>query len=120
MRYLPRDVYDCFPCSYVAVGCAYENTNGKAFNLPLQDGLKDDGYFTLDNMNKFIRGIFSVKKKVYYKRNERMILSEFLKTNTENCIVCLLGHYIFVSEKDYWSFFDNVNDDVVCVWYLKD
>lgn len=119
MRYFPRDYYNDKPCSYVSVGIAYENIVGKSFDLPLQDELKDDGYFTLDNMNKFIRSVLPIKRKVYFKRNERMLLKDLFGSNSEKCIVCVIGHYIYVDGQDYWSFFDNENDEVVCIWYIK-
>lgn len=120
MRYFPRDYYNDKPCSYVSVGVAYENLVGRSFNLPLQEELKENGYFTLDKMNKFIRFVLPIKRKVYFKRNERMLLKDLLGSNDEKCIVCVLGHYIYVDCQDYWSFFDNENDEVVCVWYIKE
>lgn len=33
--------------------------------------------------------------------------------------VCLLGHYIYIDNDNYYSFFDNDEDEVVCIWWLK-
>lgn len=81
--------------------------------------LKADGYLTLNDMNKYIREHINVKKKIYYKRNERITLEEFLADNNEKAIICVLGHYIFVNKQTYYSYFDNISDEVVCVWILK-
>lgn len=119
MRITPDSKYEDKPCSYVAVGCAYEDIIKYCFHAAILGHIKEDGYMTLDEANKFIREFLPVRKKVYYKRTERMSLKDFLKTNEEKCCVCTLGHYIYVDQKNYWSFFDNENDPVVCVWYLR-
>ncbi len=119
MRIVPGKKYAYEPCSYVGVGCAFEDIKHECFNPALPEGLKDDGYLTLDNANRFIRTFLDVKKKVYYKRNERFTLQEFLEQNEEKCCVCVLGHFIYVNGHDYWSFFDNELDKVVAIWFLK-
>lgn len=125
MRFKPNNTYDGMPCSYVGTGCAYEDIYNKPFLEPLPPNLKEDGWSTLENTNKYIRNIFSgstkakIRKKVYYKRSERITLREFLEANTEKCLVCVYGHFIYVNGKDYWSFFDNEDDKVVCVWYIE-
>lgn len=119
MRITPSSKYNGLPCSYVATGCAYEDIFGKEFTEPMFDNLKEDGWSTLDNTNKYIRSILPIKKKVYYKRTERMTLRGFLSTNDKRCLVCVYGHFIYVNKKDYWSFFNNKDDMVVCVWYLR-
>lgn len=120
MRYTPNKKYECFPCSYVATGCAYEDYFKKPFEEELPDGLKDSGWLTLDNENRYIRSLLPIKKKVYYKRVERFPLHDFLATNKGRAVVCVYGHLIYVKDKDYYSFFDNEDDPIVCVWYLKD
>lgn len=47
-------------------------------------------------------------------------LLQFLSENTNRAAVCVLGHFIYVNGEDYWSFFNNENDPVVCVWYIKE
>ena len=119
MRIEPDPKYHGLPCSYVGVGCAYEDINHKDFNANLPDTLKNDGYLSLDNANKFIRQYLDVQRKEYLTRKERMTLSEFMETNKSKACICVLGHFIYVNGKNYWSYFDNDNDDVVCIWYLK-
>lgn len=120
MRYDPDDKYRGLPCSYVATGTAYEDYYNTPFEEPLPEGLKESGWLTLDNENRFVRSLLPVKKKFYYKRKERFPLSEFLETNEANALVCVYGHLIYVRGHDYWSFFENEDDSVVCVWLLKD
>lgn len=120
MRYEPDAKYNGMPCSYVGAGCAYEDVTKKDFDLPLPPGLRNDGWLTLNNMNKFIRGLLPIRKKVYFKRGERPKLKDFLKDNEERCGVCVYGHFIYVNGHDYWSFFNNDENRVVCIWYIKD
>lgn len=119
MRIEPNAKYQGMPCSYVGTGCAYENIWGEPFRYPVPENLRNDGYLSLDDANKFIRAHLMVRKKVYFRKNERITLREFLAKNTEACCVCVYGHFIYVNGKDYWSFFDNEDDQVVCVWYLR-
>lgn len=120
MRITPSPKYNGKPCSYVGTGCAYEDTTGKPFTAQLPADLKQDGYLTLESMNRFIRQHLPIRKKTYYKRSERKTLSQFLENNEDRAAVCVLGHFLYVKGKDYWSFFDNENDPVVCVWYIKE
>lgn len=120
MRITPDIKYNGLPCSYVGTGCAYEDVFKKSFTEPMLDNLKDDGWSTLDNTNRYVRSLLPIKKKVYYKRSERFMLREFLDTNKSKCLVCVYGHFIYVNGNDYWSFFNNDNDKVVCVWYIKE
>lgn len=119
MRITPERKYRGKPCSYVGTGCAYENINGKKFTAPLPEGLKKTGWATLDILNKYVREHLKIRKKVYYCRNERFKLREFLEKNTERAVICVLGHAIYVDGKNYWSYFNNLNDDIVCIWYIK-
>lgn len=119
MRITPKAKYIGQPCSYVGTGCAYEEFFGKEFSEPLPGNLADDGWSTLENTNRYVRRLLPIKKKVYYKRSERFSLNTFLASNTERCMVCVYGHFVYVDKSDYWSFFDNETDKVVCVWYLK-
>ena len=120
MRIVPNKKYDGFPCSYVGTGCACERITGKPFDAPLPDGLKNDGYLSLDLANKFLRAHLPVSRKVYFKRTERITLGEFLKNNEQKCCICVLGHFLYAEGHDYWSFFENEDDPVVCVWYLQE
>ena len=120
MRITPINKYRGLPCSYVGIGCAYEDFYNKPFTISMFENLKDDGWATLENTNKYVRSLLPIKKKVYFKRNERIKLKEFLSENTEKCLVCVYGHFIYVNGKDYWSFFENENDKIVCIWYIRE
>ncbi len=115
----PKSKYNGLPCVYVAVGTAFDQINGIEFKESLPDELKSDGYATLNVANKYIRKNLSVKRRQGYRRGERPLLDEFLANNTEKCIICVFGHFIYVDQNKYWSFFDNSTDEVVAVWYLK-
>lgn len=118
MRIEPLRKFYCFPCSYVGVGCAYEDIYKEDFKALLPEELKSSGYLSLDDANRFIRKHLKVRKKVYYRRKDRFTLKEFLENNSERCCICVLGHFIYVNGKDYWSYYDNDDDPVVCIWYL--
>jgi hypothetical protein len=121
MRHDPDPKFDGLPCSVVGTGTAYEYLTGSYFstasrNMPY--GLKPDGYLSLDLEDKYIRRFLTVKRKKYYKKDERMTLSDFLLGYKGPAAICVLGHFLFAVNGDYWSFFDNELDEVVCVWYL--
>ena len=118
MRITPGDKYKGMPCCYVGTGCAYEDITGARFKATLPEGLGETGWATLQVLNNFVRKNLPIAKKVYYKRSERIKLRGFLKQNKEKAGVCVLGHFIYVNGDKYWSFFNNLNDDVVCVWYI--
>lgn len=120
MRNTPAAKYLDKPCSYVGVGCAYEDLTGKDFDLPLPDGLRDDGWLTLDNLNRFVRSVLPIRKKQYFRRKERLLLEDFIGAGTGPCVICVYGHFIYAKGGDYWSFFDNDMDPVVCVWYIDE
>lgn len=119
MRIKPKRKYEGLPCSFVGTGCAYEDINGKRFKAELPEGLKQDGWASMKILNQYVRTHLPIKKQVYYKRGERFKLRDFLENNDTQAGVCVYGHFIYVNGKDYWSFFDNRNDDVVCIWYIQ-
>jgi len=118
MRITPKSKYLDQPCSYVGTGCAYEDITGKRFTASLPEGLSDTGRATLQQLNGYVREHLKVKKKVYYRRAERFKLRDFLAGNTDRAVIVVLGHAIYANGQDYWSFFKNENDEVVCIWYL--
>lgn len=121
MRYEPDPKYLELPCSVVGTGCAYEYLTGYQFplnNKTMPYGLKADGYLPLDKEDAYLRKFVQVTKKQYFKRGERPKLKEFLKDNKGPAAVCVYGHFIFAVNGDYWSFFDNDNDEIVQIWYL--
>ena len=75
------------------------------------------GYVTLTGANRFIRSNLNVKKRVDFKRGNRLLLKD-LNLNGK-AIVCVLGHYLYLDHETYYSFFDNEKDEVVSVWELK-
>ena len=118
MRHEPNSKYNSLPCSVVGTGTAYEHLTGKEFTIALPEGIKPDGYLPLADEDKYIRQFLNVKKMKYFQRKVRIPLAVFLHDYKGAATVCVLGHFVFVENGDYWSFFDNDNDMVVCVWYL--
>ena len=118
MRFLPEKHLQDSPCSIVAIVSAKKDLNIKTETV-FPEKLRENGYLDLNSMNKLIRENLPVKKKQYFKRTERILLEDFLKDNIEKCIICVYGHYIYVNKEDYWSFFPNEKDKIVCIWFLK-
>ena len=120
MKITPDKKYENLPCSQVAAGCAYEDIHDRKLSGTVAIKLKNaEGYATLKEVNKVVRAVLPVSKQKYFPRSERITLKEFLATNNKKCTVCVLGHYIYVNNQDYYSFFENEDDPVVCVWYLN-
>lgn len=113
---IPAEVYEELPCSMVALGSALGLADEERVSELASDALKDDGYLTLDGMNKLIRAHMKVKRTMYYRRFERPTLEQFMRRFKGKAIVCLLGHYIYVDGDEYYSFFENSQDPVVKVW----
>ncbi len=103
------------PCSICAVSSALgfipEGTDEYSKKL------RDDGYATLNDANRYIRDNLDVVKRTDYKRGQRPKLRDLHADG--RAIVCVYGHFIYVNHEDYWSFFENEDDDVVTVWRLK-
>lgn len=122
----PNEIYEGLPCSVVAVGTALGITDKKELNIIMSDAnYRNDGYMTLNDMNRFIRSKLRIQKREYFKKNERNVLFGFLhgdtfEGNQRKAIICVLGHYIYVDKLDYYSFFNNEYDKVVCVWWIKE
>lgn len=108
----PSQALADIPCSMVAVGTA----TGALPDKPA--GLRPDGYLSLECMNRYVRAHLPIKRKVQYPRAVRPTLKDFLEANTEKCVVCCLGHYVYADQNTYWSFLHNAKDPVVAVWYL--
>lgn len=124
---LPDDIFRGFPCSMVACGCAdkfgvREQADIEKYRSP---ELRDDGYLSLDSFNRLCRKYFNVQKKVYFRRKERPLLKDYIKTIDQPAFICVYGHLIYADpwadneRGGYFSFFDNDKDTVVCVWLLK-
>ena len=112
IRHNPSPALSQCPCSVVAVASALGHRPEG------EPQLRADGYATLAAANKFIRANLPVKRRKDYKRGERPTLRDL--NYDGKAIVCVLGHYIYLDGDDYYSFFDNDNDDVVAVWELGD
>lgn len=105
-----------YPCSVTALACALGE-------LPVDvedymERLKEDGYASLETANKYIRANLDIRKRITYKKGERPSLKNL---HLKDCaIVCVIGHFLYLEEETYYSFYDNSNDEVVCVWIIKD
>lgn len=119
IRKEPDKKYRGQPCSVTCVGTAYDHIHTWPFMIVKPEGIRYDGYLSLKYMNQFTREFLPVAKKVNFKKNERPQLKDFLSTNDASCCICVLGHYLYADTQTYWSFFDNDNDEVIAVWYLR-
>lgn len=115
-RITPKPVYGGAPCSVVAVGCAM----GQRAVPFASDELHLDGYLSLDGMNRYVRKYLPVKKRMNFKRGHRPILIDFVGSlEGQAAVICVKGHYIYFNGKDYYSFFGNDYDEVICAWVLR-
>ena len=119
-RIIPSDIYQGLPCSTVALGCAMGITSKNDLKGLKSNELKNDGYLSLNGMNKLVRANLNVKNRVNYKRGQRPMLREFAHSDSEGkkAIICVLGHYLYFDGRDYYSYFWNGKDQVVSVWFL--
>lgn len=115
---IPRDIYKRQPCSIVALGCALDIADRNALDAIKSPKLHEDGYLSLNDMNTLIRANLSVIRRVNYKRGERPVLRDFCHEFSGKAILCLEGHYVYVEGGNYWSFFKNGSDKIVCAWFL--
>ena len=119
MQITPSERFNNTPCSMVALYYAYKNIYNQRIAVEEIIRTRPDGYLALSKMNNYINMFFKVKKAQQYGKDKRFSLNEFLKTNDKKCVVCVLGHYIYVDGKNYFSFFDNEKDKVVKIWYVE-
>ena len=115
----PDKKYRGQPCSVTCVGTAYDNVHTWPFEIVKPEGMRYDGYLKLHNMNRFAREYLPIARRVDFKKSERPQLKEFLQTNEAQCCICVLGHYLYADARTYWSFFNNDDDEVIAVWYLR-
>jgi len=119
-RIIPADIYQGLPCSVVATGCAMGVSSLSALSALVSDDLHNDGYLSLDGMNKLIRSNQKVKRCDYFKRGNRPSLLEWASMHEgERAVICLIGHFIYFDGENHHSFFENDYDPVVKVWYLE-
>ena len=119
IRKEPDKKYRGQPCSVTCVGTAYDHIHTWPFMIVKPEGIRYYGYLSLKYMNQFPREFLPGAKRVDFKKNERPQLKDFLSTNDARCCICVLGHYLYADTQTYWSFFDNDNDEVIAVWYLR-
>ena len=120
MQIIPNERFNGIACSKVALYYAYKDIYKQKIAVNEIIQTRPDGYLALAKMNHYINMFFHVKSAKQYSKQERFSLAEFLlKGNDKKCIICLLGHYIYVDGKDYYSFFENSNDKVVKIWYVE-
>ena len=118
---IPSEIYSELPCSVVAVGCALGMATREAVIGLISPKTHSDGYLSLKGMEALILANMAVDCKVYYKRDRRPTLAEFMKANKgRRAIICLLGHFVYFDGNDYHSYFFNDNDPVVQAWYVED
>ena len=113
MRKIPDEKFEGMPCAQVAISCAVGHI------IPLTPS-RADGYTTLADANTYIRENLNISKSITFKRGERPTLSEFLTGNSIRSIICVSGHFIYFDGIAYWSFFNNDNDEVIRVWYIRE
>lgn len=118
MRIEPDNKYRKTPCSYIGIGCAYENIYGRDFDVLKSEDLSS--YPFVKDIDKYIRQYFKVDDMHYLKGSERITFKQFLATNTKECLVYVYGHFMYVNGKDYWSFYNVDHCEVVCIWYLDE
>ena len=118
-RIIPANIYENLPCSMVAVGCALGYADRERVKGLKSDLLKNDGYLSLDGMNKLIRANTSVKRRSHYRRGERPYLKDFCHSFRGRAVVCVRGHFVYVENDAYYSFFSNENDEIIEVWELS-
>ena len=118
-RIIPSDFYKNKPCSVVAVGCALGIASESALNALKSPFLREDGYLSLKGMNRLIRANAEVLWRRDFKRGSRPVLRDFCHEFKGRAVVCVQGHFVFVNDGDYYSFFYNGNDEVISVWALK-
>lgn len=119
MQIIPSNYFNNMPCSKVALQLAYADIYYKSIDANEIVKTRADGYLSLKRMDMYCNLLFHVKKAKLYGSTKRFTLKEFLETNDKQCIVCILGHYIYVDKKNYYSFFNNEYDKVVKIWYVE-
>lgn len=120
MQIIPNERFNGMPCSMVALYYAYKNIYNQRIAVNEIIKTRPDGYLALAKMNNYINMFFKVKKAQQYGSAKSFTLKEFLQTNDKKAILCLLGHYIYVDGKNYFSFFNNLYDKIVKIWYVEE
>ena len=130
-RITPRGIFDRFPCTITATATALINIKELPAVTALEevsdkvnwDAYDENGYLSLKDSNKLVRSVLKIKRRGYryFKRVERFKLKDWSKLFPEGkFIVMVYGHCIFVDGNDYYSFFENNNDNVVACWQIEE
>ena len=118
MPFAKKGSLEKFPCSILALGLALMKSGATSLEK-LGVTVDEYGYCQLRNMGDAIKIHFKVKAYRYYQTNNRKKLTEYI-TFPGKYIVCVKGHYIYVEDSNYYSFFDNLDDYVVAYWALDE
>lgn len=118
-RIVPGKIYRGLPCSVVALGCALKIGDSEALQRLYSPSIHADGYLSLDGMNRLVRANMGVIRRVNYRRGERPCLRDFCHRFDGKAVVCVAGHFVYVEDGNYYSFFKNGNDEVICVWEVR-
>ena len=120
MQIIPNERFNGIACSKVALYYAYKDIYNQKIAVNDIIQTRPDGYLALSKMNTYINMFFKIKKTQQYAKANRITLADFLiRCNDKKAIICLEGHYIYVKGKDYFSFFNNLHDKIVKIWYLE-
>lgn len=116
-RIIPENELLDKPCSIVAVTCALKGCVPKNEDTYVAR-IRDDGYATLNSANWFIRENLPIKKRIDFKRGQRPLLKDI--SHDIKAVICVYGHYLYYEYGNYWSYFDNDNDEVVAIWQIAE
>lgn len=119
MRYNPSSILYNKPCSMVSLDTAYRDIYNEFIDIDEIVRTRSDGCLALSKMDMYVKLLFRVRKAIQYTKEKRFTLKEFLQHNMIKCIVCVEGHYVYVDGKNYYSFFDNLEDKIVKIWYVE-
>lgn len=113
---IPPNYLEAIPCIITAVLCATMTLNIKPPDkLP---EMRSNGYTRLDEGNRYIRKHLPIQQRYEYRRGQRPLLKDI--HIDKKAIVCVKGHYLFVDNEEYYSFFNNENDEVISMWIIKE
>lgn len=113
------------PCSVVALNCALKDFVLIEEPKKFDDELKcwTFGYLKLNDFHKVIKKYFpKVKKHIFEKQNRETLFDADYHYDAfvlAKAIACVKGHYIYVNNDTYYSYFNNDNDELVAVWFLN-
>ena len=109
------------PCSSVVLYVASKEF-GVDYNEIRYPKTTKQGYCSLVDMTKALSDIF-LFDYIYYTKDERFYLKDIeslsKRYGMKKAIICVRGHYIYVDDDTYYSFFPNLGDEVIAIWFLK-